>query len=246
MEVSMRMVLLIAASALVYGCTQAPAEVVHKGEQSFARDAASSAYPAAAPSLAATYNTYAPAAGGAAPPYASASAQPASVTARDLPPPARASAPPPAAAPQGWRSSFPATEPPPRRRAAFIRPVEGELTSRFGAQGGGIRHDGVIFTAREGEPVYASAGGTVLYTGSRIAEFGKMVIVQHADDRKTTYAHLSRIGVARGDTVAQGDILGYVGRTGDAKEPQLYFAVHAGTTPVDPERLFDSAHAMAR
>ena len=64
--------------------------------------------------------------------------------------------------------------------------------------------------------------------------FGQMAILRHADGSMTSYAHAQEIIVSKGDTLQQGDVIGYVGRTGNVTSPQLHFGMRRGSQPVNP------------
>jgi murein DD-endopeptidase MepM/ murein hydrolase activator NlpD len=117
----------------------------------------------------------------------------------------------------------------------FIWPVNGsKVISGFGPNGGGKVNDGINIAASAGEPVWAAADGEVVYVGSEIKGYGNMVLIKHSNDKTTTYAHLSNTAVDKYERVKQGDIIGYVGETGNVKKPQLHFAVREGKKFVDP------------
>jgi murein DD-endopeptidase MepM/ murein hydrolase activator NlpD len=97
-------------------------------------------------------------------------------------------------------------------------------------------NDGINIASSEGEPVWAAADGEVVYVGNELQGYGNMVLIRHDGNRSTTYAHLNRATVDKYDRVKQGDIIGYVGSTGNVKQPQLHFAVREGKNPVDPRK----------
>lgn len=120
---------------------------------------------------------------------------------------------------------------------AFIWPVNGsKILSGFGPKKGGKVNDGINIAADNGEPVWAAADGEVVYVGNELQGYGNMVLVKHANGKTTTYAHMGSISVDKYDRVKQGDIIGYVGSTGNVKEPQLHFAIRDGKDPVDPRK----------
>lgn len=123
----------------------------------------------------------------------------------------------------------------------LIWPVNGKkVISGFGPKGGGKANDGMNIAAAEGEPVWASADGEVLYVGNELKGYGNMILIKHAGGKSTNYAHLSRATVDKYERVKQGDIIGYVGSTGNVKKPQLYFSVHEGKEAVDPRKYLAS------
>lgn len=131
-------------------------------------------------------------------------------------------------------------------KAGMIWPVRGRVVSAFGPKGSGVVNDGVNIAAETGTPVRAAASGKVAYAGNKIKGYGNMVLITHAGGRNTTYAHLSKMAVAKNARVKQGDIIGYVGDSGNVKSPQLHFAVREGKTPVNPEQLIQSSVASVR
>ncbi|NDA91547.1 MAG: hypothetical protein EBY20_11775, partial [Alphaproteobacteria bacterium] len=86
----------------------------------------------------------------------------------------------------------------------------------------------------EGTKVVASASGKVIYADYD-ATFGNLVIIK-LDNKNIvlSYAHLANLIVAKGASLNQGDIVGYVGHTGKVKQPQLHFAIREGKNAVDP------------
>ncbi len=126
----------------------------------------------------------------------------------------------------------------------FIWPVSNsKVISGFGPKGGGKANDGINIAAGEGEPVWAAADGEVVYSGNDLQGYGNMVLVKHAGDKSTSYAHLSRATVDKYERVKQGDIIGYVGSTGNVKEPQLHFSVREGKDAIDPHKYLSRSVA---
>jgi murein DD-endopeptidase MepM/ murein hydrolase activator NlpD len=90
-------------------------------------------------------------------------------------------------------------------------------------------HDGIDLRASIGTPVRASLSGTILETNqgaARNCQYGKWVIVKHANGLATLYAHLSDIHVTKGQNVTTGSVIGYSGDTGYATGPHLHFTVY--------------------
>jgi len=115
----------------------------------------------------------------------------------------------------------------------FIWPVEGVLTSKFGIRRG-RRHDGIDIGAPEGTDVCAAADGTVLYSGDQQTGYGNLIILSHADDMITVYAHNRENLVKENDTVKRGQVIGRVGQTGRATGPHLHFEIRKRTKPRNP------------
>jgi hypothetical protein len=121
-----------------------------------------------------------------------------------------------------------------------------EETYRFASTGNGARepHHGVEFINGTGTPVYAAADGEVIFAGPDDEAvyspwkkfYGNVIVIRHADDLFTLYAHLSVIDVQDGQEVAVGQKIGEVGKTGGAIGSHLHFEVRRG----DVENYFSS------
>ncbi len=97
--------------------------------------------------------------------------------------------------------------------------------------------NGIVIQAPEGTPIYAAADGEVVFDGMDAVGFGRVAILRHSDGSMTSYAHAQEILVSMGDRVNQGDLIGYVGRTGDASSPQLHFGMKQQGHTVNPTRV---------
>ena len=128
------------------------------------------------------------------------------------------------------------------RRAFLASPMPySRRTSGFGMREHPIFHTqrahmGVDYAAPTGAPVISVADGVVVESGFS-GGFGNMVVVQHNARQSTVYAHLSRIGVRKGQSIKQGDNLGAVGSTGWATGPHLHFEFRINGRHVDPLTL---------
>jgi murein DD-endopeptidase MepM/ murein hydrolase activator NlpD len=116
--------------------------------------------------------------------------------------------------------------------AGLIWPVSGPVTSPFGMRWGRM-HTGIDIGVPYGTPIHASASGRVVYSGW-MDGYGNLVAIDHGRGLSTAYAHQSRIAVSVGQTVAQGQVIGYVGCTGHCFGPHLHFEVRVNGTQVDP------------
>jgi len=117
---------------------------------------------------------------------------------------------------------------------SLVWPVSGRVLTPFGPTESGQVNDGINIAGRAGETVRAAASGEVVYAGNELRGFGNLVLVRHAGGWITTYAHLDRIGVARGARLAQGQALGTLGATGRVSQPQLHFQLRQENRPRDP------------
>jgi murein DD-endopeptidase MepM/ murein hydrolase activator NlpD len=125
----------------------------------------------------------------------------------------------------------------------FVWPVTGPVISDFGTSASGQRNDGINIAAPYGTPIRASAAGTISYAGNELRGYGNLILIKHDDGYVTAYAHAERILVARGDTVAKGQIIAYAGDTGDVSSPQLHFEIRRGVQPVNPRTLLLASRA---
>jgi murein DD-endopeptidase MepM/ murein hydrolase activator NlpD len=117
---------------------------------------------------------------------------------------------------------------------ALAWPAPGRMTSPFGD---GRGHPGIDISGPSGDPVLAAGAGTVVLAGMAPAGYsgyGNVVMIDHGAGISTLYAHLSRVDVAMGQAVEQGQKLGGIGRTGIATGDHLHFEVRVANKPVDP------------
>jgi murein DD-endopeptidase MepM/ murein hydrolase activator NlpD len=123
----------------------------------------------------------------------------------------------------------------------LLRPVDGPVTSPFGDRdhpvtGEHRHHDGVDLAAAQGTPIRAAGDGVVSFVGVQ-SGYGNVVVIDHPGPGggiQTVYAHQSRIGVAQGEHVGRGQVIGAVGSTGVSTGPHLHFEVREGGRAVDP------------
>lgn len=127
---------------------------------------------------------------------------------------------------------------------AFIWPVPSctYLTSRFGLRvhpiyGTTKSHTGVDIGAESGATIVAADGGTVVMAGVN-SGYGNCVMIDHGNGYKTLYGHMSSIAVTNGQTVSQGDTIGYVGSTGVSTGPHCHYEVWKDGSRIDPEQFY--------
>lgn len=133
--------------------------------------------------------------------------------------------------------------------SGYLWPLPGGYNTISSLAGGRIHpvtgkpgnHAGIDIPAPSGTNIYAAKSGVVIHaakgTGSSWS-YGNYVIVSHSDGTSTLYAHMSRIGCKEGQTVKQGDVVGYVGTTGRSTGNHLHFEVRSGSTRKDPVNYF--------
>lgn len=132
-------------------------------------------------------------------------------------------------------ASTPGAGPIKRGSGQLIFPVNGPITSPFGPRWGRL-HAGIDIPAPDGTPIRAADGGTVVLLQGVGASggYGNYTCVQHTATMSTCYAHQSRLGTTQGASVSQGQVIGYVGNTGNSFGAHLHFEVRVNGAPVDP------------
>jgi len=137
------------------------------------------------------------------------------------------------------------TRPPVLRKPAvdMIWPVAPQvLTSTFGYRKDPIArrrvrfHPGIDLGGRHGMKVVAAADGHVVKTGWA-GGYGRRIVIQHRNGMRTSYAHLKRVMVRRGQRVEQGQPIGLMGSSGRTTGPHLHFEVRKRNVPIDPLKL---------
>lgn len=122
--------------------------------------------------------------------------------------------------------------PPHSQEDMFTWPIDGIFMSGFGIRRG-RRHDGIDIATKKGTPIKASADGEVVFSG-RMRGYGNLVLVRHAGNYFTAYAH-NQVNLAKkGSAVKQGEIVAKVGRTGRATGNHVHFEIRKGQLAVNP------------
>lgn len=119
--------------------------------------------------------------------------------------------------------------------------VPARLTSKFGLRTDPFTkrpgwHNGIDMAAYWNAPIVAAGPGKVIYAGTK-SGYGRVVDVDHGQGFISRYAHLNRISVKRGVTVAIGDKLGTMGSTGRSTGPHLHYEVYFNGKPYNPEEF---------
>ena len=121
----------------------------------------------------------------------------------------------------------------------FIWPVP---NYRYCSRWYGGRHRGVDICAPAGTPIYASAGGTVTKAGYNKAGagtgYGYSVIINHGGGYSTVYAHCLSLTVSAGQTVKQGQLIGYLGSTGRSTGNHCHFEIRLNGSYIPPQNVF--------
>ena len=128
----------------------------------------------------------------------------------------------------------------PPSNATWVTPVSGwKLTSPFGMRTHPIlkttrMHNGIDMSCAQGTPIYATRAGKVTATSYQAGGAGNYVSINHLDGFSSIYMHMTNYVVSVGQTVSQGQLIGYVGSTGLSTGPHLHFGVSYAGTYVNP------------
>lgn len=123
----------------------------------------------------------------------------------------------PPSADQGWRTP-----------CSYIM-----ISSAYGYRGSGW-HNGVDFANNRGTPIYATRSGTVTKAVSLTYSYGNHVVINHGDGFSSLYAHLDYYVVSAGQYVSQGQLIGYMGSTGNSTGNHLHFTIFYNGSDVNP------------
>ena len=123
-------------------------------------------------------------------------------------------------------------------------PINGsKLSSGFGMRKHPISgydklHKGVDFAAPSGTPIFAAGNGVIEFIGTN-GGYGKFIKIRHDSVYKTAYAHMKNYkkGLYKGARVKQGDVIGYVGNTGNSTGPHLHYEIIKNNKQINPQKL---------
>jgi len=130
------------------------------------------------------------------------------------------------------------------KKALMRTPIDGaRLSSSFGKRkhpilGYNKMHTGTDFAAPPGTPIYAAGDGSIDLAGWK-GGYGKYVRIRHNSEYSTAYAHMKAIkrGIGKGKRVRQGQVIGYVGTTGQSTGPHLHYEIIRNGKKVNPMRV---------
>ncbi|OUW95006.1 MAG: hypothetical protein CBD97_04060 [Pelagibacteraceae bacterium TMED237] len=130
------------------------------------------------------------------------------------------------------------------KKSILKTPLDGaRLSSNFGMRkhpisGYNKMHKGVDFAAPMGTPIYAGGNGVIEYAGNN-GGYGKYIRIRHNNEYKTAYAHLSSFkkGISKGKRVNQGEVIGFVGSTGNSTGPHLHYEILYQNKQINPLKL---------
>ena len=119
----------------------------------------------------------------------------------------------------------------------WVWPAQGKIISSFSET---ANLKGIDIAGKAGQPVVASASGKVVYAGSGLRGYGKLIIVKHNSTFLSAYAHNKEIAVKEGQQVARGQKIAEMGDT-DADQVKLHFEIRRLGKPVDPTKFLPPA-----
>ncbi len=111
-------------------------------------------------------------------------------------------------------------------------PTTGPITQPFD----GVRNKGLAFAGKLGDPVYAAGDGKVVYAGSGLRGYGKLIIIRHNPQYLSAYAHNDSLLVAEEQNIKRGQKIATMGKT-DAEDYKLHFEIRRLGKPIDPKNL---------
>lgn len=129
-------------------------------------------------------------------------------------------------------------------RTGFVWPLRGRVSGVYGSQriyNGVPRafHSGLDVAAPTGTPIQAPAAGIVTFAAPDLYLTGGTVLIDHGHGVSSNFLHLSRIDVAVGERVAQGQTIGAVGATGRATGPHMHWGMNWFDVRIDPQLLVE-------
>ena len=141
----------------------------------------------------------------------------------------------------------PDAKPEPRRESEAPRgpddldwmwPTSGKVIGTFND----ATSKGIVIAGRLGQPVLASAPGRVIFSGTGIRGFGKLIVIKHNNTYLSVYAHNSELLVKEGQTVSKGQRIAEMGST-DSDQVKLHFEIRRMGKPIDPIKLLPERSA---
>jgi lipoprotein NlpD len=146
------------------------------------------------------------------------------------PDPVLATAPVPVPAPEADTSPEPAL---PATVSHWVWPTTGPLLRSYMPEANGKK--GIDIGGKAGQPIVSAADGKVVYSGSGLVGYGRLIIIKHNDSLLSAYGHNSELLVAEGDYVKAGQVIAKMGSSGTSST-RLYFEIRQDGKPVNPLR----------
>ena len=121
-----------------------------------------------------------------------------------------------------------------KMKTYFIRPLKGFVTREFEPDKG---HMGIDFSVKKGTPIFAAAGGIIIFAGYSV-DYGNSIIIDHNNGYLTKYYHCSSLLKKEREVVEQGEMIALSGNTGtETTGPHLHFEIWKNGKPIEPEKL---------
>lgn len=127
---------------------------------------------------------------------------------------------------------------PPVGSRCWLWPTKGKVIDAYSYSDGGNK--GIDIAGSRGQPIYASAAGTVVYAGNQLRGYGNLVMIKHNEDYITAYAHNETILVNNGQKVKAGQKIATMGSSG-ARSVMLHFQLRYRATAIDPQRYLKNS-----
>lgn len=125
------------------------------------------------------------------------------------------------------------------------RPVKGSITSKYGKRHDPLNnksafHSGIDFRGKKGEPIHATADG-VVKKAFRNGGYGNYVLIDHGNGYTTSYAHMQKFLVHKGDRVERGQLIGLVGNSGRSTGSHLHYEIALDNKSINPYKFLYTA-----
>jgi lipoprotein NlpD len=116
-------------------------------------------------------------------------------------------------------------------------PTKGRINVNFGAKPG--TGTGVLINGRVSQPIHAAASGNVVYAGSGLIGYGKLIILKHNDTYLSAYGYNASLLVKEGDRIKKGQKIATMGE-GPERKPRLHFEIRRNGKPVNPRQYLSA------
>ncbi|MGW8195461.1 MAG: M23 family metallopeptidase, partial [Desulforhopalus sp.] len=131
------------------------------------------------------------------------------------------------------------------RHLPIGNPIKGKITSRYGKRKDPLNnklafHSGVDLEGNKGEKIRATADGTVI-KACRNGGHGNYVMIDHGNGYTTSFSHMKKFVVRKGDKVQRGQLIGYVGNSGRSTGPHLHYEIALDKKTVNPSKFIKVA-----
>jgi len=131
------------------------------------------------------------------------------------------------------RPSRPLPSIPEQPAPAWSWPTSGRISVEFGAKPGS--GTGVLINGKAGQTIYAAASGDVVYAGSGLIGYGKLIILKHNDTYLSAYGYNASLLVKEGENIKKGQRIAKMGE-GPERKARLHFEIRRNGRPVDPRK----------